>query len=158
MIIKRNISIVFFLLVAWLGGMAQSTTLQVVTKKIDKTYTYKPGYELNIEGEKAEIIIETWNKAEIDIQLELVAKNEDQAIAKKDLEQIKHVFQRVQNKIYIRNYISGSDPDNPKSSTLSAKYIIRLPEECPVYLKNYFGEANVANLTNRFRFMGEKQN
>jgi len=38
------------------------TTFQVVTKTIEKTFPYQHGSELNIEVERAEILVETWTK------------------------------------------------------------------------------------------------
>ncbi len=42
--------------------IAQTIKVQVITKKIEKNFQYKDGYEVNIEGEKAEVNIQTWEK------------------------------------------------------------------------------------------------
>lgn len=134
-----------------LNAGAQSTTLQVITKRIEKVFAYKDGYEVNIEGEKANVVIETWDKPEINVLIELTAKHSDKTIAEKDLEYMKFLAQRVKRNIYIRNYVSLPEGTTKPESTLSARYTIKLPEECPVYLKNYFGIARISNLSNRLR-------
>lgn len=134
--------------------MAQ-VTVQVITKKIEKQFTYQDGYELNIEGEKAQVFIESWDKNEIDITLEITAKHTDKAVAERDLEAMQYLAQRVKNKIYLRNYLSQKDGDSAPESSFEAVYYVKVPPACPVYLKNYFGLANISNLSNRFRFNGE---
>jgi hypothetical protein len=154
----KRYGLVLALVLAALGGGAQTGKLHVITKRLEKTFSYQKGYELNIEGEKADVLIETWNKPEVFIQLELIAKHPDKSTAKEDVEKIHYLAKRVKNKIYLRNYISLQEGQEKPKANLQARYTIKLPEECPVYLKNYFGIANVANLNNRFRFRGEFSN
>lgn len=151
--LKAGISLL--LLLSLSTGWGQQAVLQVVTKKVQKSFTYKAGYEVNIEGEKADVSIQTWDKNEIKVELELIAKHKDQSVAIKDIEALKYLAQRVKNKIYLRNYVS-TEEDAPKpAAALSARYLITLPEDCPVYLKNHFGEANISNLTNSLRVNSE---
>ncbi|MCB0569422.1 MAG: hypothetical protein KDC66_06660 [Phaeodactylibacter sp.] len=134
---------------------AQAGKLHVITKRLDKSFAFKTGYEVNIEGEKAEVVIETWEKPEISVRMELIARHPEKAVAEADLEKMKFMAERVRNKIYLRNYISAEEGEAKPQSNLEARYLITLPAECPVYLKNYFGISNVSNLANRFRFFGE---
>lgn len=131
---------------------AQTVEVHVVKKLIDKTFNYSEGYEVNIEGEKAEVFIETWDQKSIQIELELIAKHTDKAQAEQGLEAMKYMAQRVKNKIYVRNYIKEEEAND---ALLSARYLVKVPENCPVYLKNYFGQANVSNLSNRLRVTSE---
>lgn len=130
-------------------------TVQVITKKVEKQYAYQDGYELNIEGEKAQVSIESWDKNEISIVLEITAKHPDKAIAERDLEAMQYLAQKVKNKIYLRNYLSEKEGAPSPESSFEAIYYVKVPPACPVYLKNYFGTANISNLNNRFRFNGE---
>jgi hypothetical protein len=137
------------------GLEAQTTNLHVITKRLDKTFQYQDSYEVNIEGEKADVSIETWGKSEIALSVEFISKHPDKATAEADIEQMKYIAERVRNKIYIRNYISVPEGEPKPASNLSARYVVKVPESCPVYLKNYFGTANVINLAKRFRYQGE---
>lgn len=153
---RSKVSIIFFLfLTGCLSLHAQTTTLQVVTKQIEKTFPYKKDYEVNIEGEKAEVVIESWAKNEIKVEMDLIAKHPTKKQAEKDLVYIKHQAELEKNKIYLRNYISVPEGSPKPESSLSARYTITVPENCPVYLKNQMGEATVNNLSNRFRFNGK---
>lgn len=142
-------------LMAFASLTAQSTDLHVVTKRLEKNFKYQESYEVNIEGEKADVSIETWHKDEIALTIEFVAKHPDRATAEADIEAIKYIAERVRNKIYIRNYIAVPAGEPKPASNLSARYVVKVPESCPVYLKNYFGTANVINLAKRFRYQGE---
>lgn len=144
----RILTFIFLLfpMISW-----TQTSVKVVTKKIEKTFNYRSGIEVNIEGEKAEVNIETWDKANIQVVLEIIAKHPEQQVAEKDLERVRYLADRVKNKIYLRNYISNEEKQGTPESSLSARYTITLPEDCPVYLKNNFGLANISNLSNHLR-------
>jgi hypothetical protein len=145
-------SFLFILLLGAITIKAQEV-VQVVTKVIEKTFNYQDGYEVNVEGQKAEIFVETWDKNEIGLRLEISAKHPEKEVAEKDLETVNFVAQRVKNKVYLRNYRFGGEVQTP--SIITVTYYITLPEDCPVYVKNYFGTANISNLTNRLRIFGE---
>lgn len=135
-------------ILSWTCTMQAQVKVQVITKKIEKSFPYRNGYEVNVEGEKAEVIVESWDKDEIKVQLELTAQHPDKAVAEKELESIKYLADKVKNKIYLRNYLAKKEGEPEPQSQLSAKYTIYVPEKCPVYLKNYFGTINVSNLFN----------
>jgi len=141
------------LLLAWGSCLSAQEVVQVITKIIEKTFNYQAGYEVNVEGQKAEIFVATWNKNEIGVRLEISARHPSKAIAEADLETVNFVAQRIKNKIYLRNYRFGGEVQT--ASVLTVIYHITLPEDCPVYVKNYFGSASISNLTNRLRIFGE---
>ncbi len=127
--------------------------LQVVTKVVEDNYAYRDGYEVAVEGEKAEIFVETWDKQEISVRVEMTAKHAKLDVAKHDLENLIFSTNREKNKFYLRN--TRRDSDAKPESQLTIHYYITLPEECPVYVKNHFGSANISNLRNRLRIYGE---
>lgn len=140
--------IIITLINIWAWQLQAQVKVQIITKKIEKTFTYRTGYEVNVDGEKAEVIVESWDKDEIKVILELTAQHPDKAVAEKELESIKYLADKAKNKIYLRNYLSKEEGAPEPQSVLSAKYTIYVPEQCPVYLKNYFGTINVSNLFN----------
>lgn len=133
------------------GALNAQTNLQVVTKTIEKTIPYKDGYEVNIEGDKAEILVETWDRNEVKVVVSLIAKHPDKSTAEKELGYMVYDNDQHGDKIYFRNYVSVPKGKAKPESNLSAVYTITLPADCPVYLKNNFGLTNVSNLTNYLR-------
>lgn len=137
------------------GLLASQNLLQVVTKTIEKTFPYKNGYELNIEGEKAEIMVQTWKRDEVRILLEIVAKHPDKSVAAADVDRMSYSNEQHGNMIYFRNYIEKRTNTTPPTSDLKAIYTITLPADCPVYLKNSFGLTYVSDLTKALRINSE---
>ncbi len=127
-------------------GFAQNGTMQVVTKRIDKTFSYRDGYSLNIEGERAEVRVETWSKPEIKVQIELSAKHSKKEQAEKDLEKMRYITNKEKNKIYLRNYLDVPEGSPEPQSQMKVVYIILMPEECPIYIKNNYGLIDAKDL------------
>lgn len=146
-----QLSFILFLICAWPQIGLSQTNIQLVTKKVEKTFTYRSGYEVNIEGQRAEVFVETWDKKEIWVQLEITAKHTDRAIAEQDVEKMEYQTEQVQNDIYLRNYLKTDEGTSKPQSKIKAKYLVKVPADCPVYLKNSFGIANVSNLINQLR-------
>ena len=140
------------LLCCFLGSfflLTGQSSLKVVTKKVEKTFTYKTGYELNIEGEKAEISVQSWNEDKVLIEMELIAENTDRAVAEKEVEKIIYEMERHKNRIYARNYVDSKE--GKPASSLSVRYSITMPRECPIYIKNNLGEVLVSDLSSSLK-------
>ena len=153
----KNLKIIslFVLFIALSGHLLAQTTLQVATRFVEKTMTYKKGYDITIDGEKADVVVQTGNNVAIKIEVELSAKHPNMDIAKRDLEAIKFVAEEIGKKIYVRNYVAVGKNESKPQANLKAKYIITVPAECPVNLKNNFGKTNVSNLINYFDLYSE---
>jgi hypothetical protein len=131
------------------------TTLQVVTKVMENTFPYKNGTEVNIEGEKAEIKVETWKRNEVKVLVELVSKNADRKAAQADLDRMVYSTEQAGSKLYFRNYLSSAKGAKKATSDIKAIYTITLPADCPVYLKNNYGLSDISNLTKSLRVNSE---
>lgn len=140
---------IFLCLCLWIWAPqlnAQNGTVQVVTKRIDKTFSYRDGYEVSVDGVRAEVRIETWSKPEIKVQIEFTAKHSKREQAEKDLEKMRYRTEKEKNKIYLRNYLDIPEGSPEPQSQLKALYVITMPEECPVYIKNSYGLIDVKDL------------
>ncbi|MCK6693825.1 MAG: DUF4097 domain-containing protein [Thermoanaerobaculia bacterium] len=143
---------VMFLLV---GSAGAQTTLQVVTQNVQKTVAWKPGYEVEINGEKAEVLVEPAEGNTVSVRAELSAKHPALDTAKADVNAWKFVVSTVGKKIYIRAYI-GLPPGKPlPTSNLKAKITVSLPRQCPVNLRNKFGQARLDGLQGPVALSGE---
>lgn len=155
---KFNLKLSFICGAAFLlsGGIFGQTALEVVTKTIEETMPYKNGYEVNIEGEKAEIKVTTWEQNEVKVLIELIAKHPDRKVAEADLDLMSYSTEQHGNNIYYRNYVNKKI--RKPQADLKAIYTITLPADCPVYMKNTFGLAQVSNLQNRLTINSEFSN
>lgn len=135
----------FFLCVSISAMLPAQEQIHVVTKKMHETYNYRDDYEVNIEGDRAEVYIQPNLENKILIDIEIISRHPDQVQAKADVEKMATIVKRLKNKIYIRNYLEAGD--SPKAQ-IKVIYNITVPAQCPVYIKNAYGIAEVDNLTN----------
>jgi hypothetical protein len=145
-----------FLLFAFsplLDAQTSNALREVVTKTIEDTYTYRPGNELAVEGEKAEIFVETWDKQKIHVKVVMTASHPKLEQAETDLQNLHYIAEEAGQKIFLKNKLK--DKTLRSQSELTVHYYITLPEECPVYLKSHFGGATISNLRNQLRINGE---
>ncbi len=132
-------------------SLSAQTALQLISKTVEKEFAYKPGNELNIEGEKADVQVESWDQDKIAVQIIFSAQHPDKKTAQRELEWIQYQAEKVQNKIYLRNYLKVPSGEEKPASTLKANYIIKVPSDCPVYLKSQFGMVRIRDLANQVR-------
>jgi hypothetical protein len=141
---------IFFTIIS-LPNLYGQQELKFITKTVEKQFAYKTGDELNIEGEKADVEVESWNKNIIDVRIVFSAQHPDKKIAQRDLEWIQYQTEKVQNKIYLRNYLKIPEGQTKPRSTLKATYVIKVPSDCPVYLKSQFGMVRIRDLSNQVK-------
>jgi hypothetical protein len=152
----KNINLILVLLLfAGFRSLKAQTTLQVLTKTIEKTAIWKTGYSLEINGEKAEVEVSPSKNSEISVHAELTAKHPNKDTARLDLENWKFVVSTVGKKIYIRAYIGLKKGQSAPTSNLKAKIVVQVPAACPVSLANKLGKVRLENLTGAVAMTGE---
>ena len=127
--------------------------LSVVSQTMLETIPYTEGDELFIDGKKAEIIINTWDRNEIKVQLKITSKHPERKTAEKDLQNSEYTIEKLNNAIYVRN---NPSPDGLKiSSNIQARYQVVMPKDCPLNLRNNFGSADIEKLNGHIELDGE---
>ena len=149
-------SVLMGLGLAPLYAQTQTPVLQVATKTLQNSYAFDAGTELNLEGNNAEISVVTGMEPKVLLITEISAAHPDKKVATADLEKMTYSAERVKNKIYVRNYIS-SDAAKP-ASIFRVKYKVIVPAECPVYVKNSYGETQVNGLRSILRLQSDFTN
>ena len=144
--LKRSLNIILCLCVGW--SLFGQQEVHVITKKIDKAYNYREGYEVNLDGDRAEVFIEPNYENKIIIEVEIVAKHPDKKQAKEDVEKMFFMSERLKNNIYLRNYLSDEAKVAKPESQLKVIYNISVPNDCPVYVKNLYGFVSINELSN----------
>ena len=152
---KSNIFLLLLLLAA--GRAATQTTLQVVTKTVQKTVTWKPGYSVEITCEKADIEVETASEGQnsVRIKAELSARHPQIDSARHDLNAWKFVASTVGKTIFIRAYVGLPPGAALPNSNLKAKLKVIVPADCPTTLTNKFGTARLENIAAPVSLSGE---
>lgn len=155
---RTALNIMMILILAFFAGNRKAysqTKVQVVTQKQVKTFKWKPGQELEIVGERAEIYCTAHDLNTIVIEVELIAKHKDKSVAEKDLKKLQLMMDKVGGKIFIRDFIQ-LDSDNKKpESGLKTVMNIKVPKHCEITINNYFGKINIENLQSVLTINGE---
>ncbi len=139
--------LIILLMTGWgLGHALAQTTLQVVSKNIEKTLPWKPGMELIVNGEKADVTVTPSDSALISVQAELSAKHPSLDTAQTDVESWQFIVSTVGKKIYLRSYVGVKAGKRAPVSNMKARILIRTPRSCPVNLSNSFGRAKLERL------------
>ena len=129
------------------AGFAQSGTIQVVTKTINKTIPYKNHDLLKINAEKAEVEINGWDKNYIQLTLKLISKNKKREDAEEDLQYLKYKISNEGNDIVLSNYFQTPDTRTRIKSNLQAKYILNVPKKLNANVNVLYGEVNINNVS-----------
>jgi hypothetical protein len=139
------------------GKMTAQTTLQVVTKTMQKSISWKAGYTLEINCEKAEVELEAApaGQKNISVKAELSARHPLLDSARHDLAAWQFVATTVGKKIYIRAYIGLPAGKPLPASNLKAKIKVTAPANCPATLTNKFGSARLEKIAAPVHLNGE---
>ena len=138
-----KIRLISTFIVSWLlsNNAFSQGTLQVVTKRIDKTFDRTQS--IKIEAEKADIELEVWSGDKIKFSIELTAKHPNRKDAQDDLEMLKYIAEKFGNMLVLRNYIQIENDKMKPVSNLKAKFVINVPEQMMVSIQNSFGKINI---------------
>ncbi len=148
----------FFGLLLSLATYAQDS-LFTATRTIERSYAYEAGRSsVNVEGQKAEVYIDTWDQERIQVSIVLESRHPNPIVAEQNLERISYKTEVAKGNIYLRNFISKEEKPEENAPVLSVRYLIQLPKECPVYVKNHFGTAQINDLQGELQVNGEFTN
>ena len=147
-------------------------------KTISKSYTVSATEKLRIENSFGDVIINTWDKSEFKIDIEMYAKATSDEKAQYILDHIKVTDSRSDNVVHFKTDIhinggnhNGDDNDddgdddndnknhhrhNGGNQQFHVNYVVYMPATNPLTLENSFGKTTVpdfkglANLTSKF--------
>jgi len=149
----RTLLIALLLLSA--TGAAAQATLQVVTQTVQKNLRWKPGSEVEIICEKAEVEVEAADQQQVTVSADLSARHPRLDSAQADAKAWKFVTSTIGKKIYIRAYIGLPAGQSLPGSNLKARIRVLVPKGCAVTLNNKFGKARVEKISAAVRLTGE---
>ncbi len=130
-----------------LNSATAQTTLQVVTKTIEKTYSSVEIEALGLQAERADVEVMVWSRPEIKIMVELTAKHPDRVIAAADLENLKYGIEQVGKTLYCRNYLMVSKGATKPQANLKVRFVVLMPAACTLNVNNSFGKIQIKGLT-----------
>lgn len=134
-------------LLLWLPFLGRSQTpVQVVTKVIEKSLPYADGQRIQLNAQKADILLKGWNQSTVSVKLRLVAKHPDRAVAEREVGYHQYLLQSENGQIELSNRFVIPQRAGKLQSQLKAIYEISLPTKSLITLTNSFGDIQVNEL------------
>ena len=132
------------------------TSVQVVTKVVEKELAYVDGQSIRINAQKADVTLKGWNRSTVSVRLRLVAKHPDRAVAEREVAYHQYTCQPTGNALELSNRFVIPQRAGKLQSQLKAIYDVNVPTKALVQLANSFGDLRLSDLsgevTLRFEF------
>jgi hypothetical protein len=139
-------------------------------KTISKSYTVSPSDKLKIENSFGDVVINTWDKNEFKIDIEMYAKATSDEKAQSILDKIKVSDSKSDNTVFFKTdvgHISGNNNSNDKdddgdddkddgnknknhhrhsytdNQQFHVNYVVFMPATNPLFIENSFGKTTV---------------
>ncbi|MBP6430908.1 MAG: hypothetical protein KA319_03995 [Ferruginibacter sp.] len=118
---------------------------EVEKKKIyEKTYALGAGDKVKITNQFGFVKINTWNKSEINVKVEIIASAKSESRANNLLESLSITDKKVSNVVSFKTSIDN-DRDNGGSQTMEINYTVFMPSNNSLDLKNEFGATTISD-------------
>lgn len=141
------------LVVLIVASATAQTTLQVATKHLEKEF--ESIHTVIIDAEKADIEIVVWNKSKVQLNMDLSAKHPEKSMAAQDLNFLKSGTDAKNGQLRLRNYILLGQKDKKPESNFKAKYLLKIPENSDLQIKNSFGKIYHSGETKKLSITAE---
>ncbi|HVU84662.1 MAG TPA: hypothetical protein VHC50_07465, partial [Puia sp.] len=124
-------------------------------KNISKSYTVKGDEKLSIENSFGDVSVSTWDKNEIQVNIEIVVNAATDEKAQKMMDQISVSDSRGGNEISFKTTIGNmgkmangrKNRDGDDNRRFYIDYKIVMPSGNPLSIENSFGKINIGNFT-----------
>ncbi len=126
-------------------------------KTISKSYPVSVSDKLNIENSFGEVVITTWAKNEIKVDIEMTASAGSEERAQKILDEIGVTDKREGSNIYLKTNVGSIHDSHGNSWSKSKKdgnnrafeinYTVTMPSSNPLHIENSFGKITVPDFS-----------
>lgn len=114
-------------------------------KVIEKSYQVGSNVLLDISNTFGKVHIDTWDKGQIDVKIEVIARRRSEERAQELLDKIEIDINESSSSKRFTTNIRGN-MNNKSSETFEINYTVTMPKSNPLRLKNSFGDAFVDDL------------
>lgn len=113
-------------------------------KTFEKTYKVNSSDVLNIDNRYGRVHVNTWNKNEIKVKVDMIARAGSESKASEMLSRMHVNEEREGKNIILRTIYESARVSGPSSSEIN--YTVYMPEENAITLKNKYGDVYLAAL------------
>lgn len=143
---KKYITLLILTLGLSKGLRAQDDMVHVVTKTIRKEMPASGISKINVQAEKAHVKVIGWTGSTIELTLKLISKNQSKSQAEADLKYHNYGIDKNQEVYNFSNGFVVNDNRSKIHSSLSAEYILKMPQNIALSLANLYGEIDITHL------------
>ncbi len=109
-------------------------------KTINKAYKVSSSDMLNIENKFGRVHVNTWNKNEIQVKVEIIARAGTDQRAQDILDNIRVVDAREGQTISLRTQLEPMKISGNNQKSFEINYTVSMPDNNPLTIKNSFGD------------------
>ena len=114
------------------------------SKRIEKSYTVGTQHLLDITNKFGRVHVNTWNKSQVEVKIEVIARGRNEERAQIILDQIDVSIIDSGNLLKFVTELKGN-MNNKNSETFEINYLVNMPSMNALNLKNSFGETYLAD-------------
>lgn len=129
------------------GRLMAQGKVQVITKTVEKNFSYKEGESIQLEGEKSKIKVVGWQGKEVKVKLKLISKALTRQVAEQELAYQRYILEKRKGVLYLKNYFALPKGKAQLNAILLAEYEVWVPAEVSFQITNSYGHVHVANIS-----------
>jgi hypothetical protein len=127
-------------------------------RTISKTYTASSGDKLDIENQFGNVVVKTWNRGEVKVDVKIEVSSNVKEAADKIFENIDVEHSKNGNKIQFKTELNAKDEKGFKgkhNNSMSIDYEVSMPANLQLDLENKFGKTTLPDLQGRVNIQQE---
>lgn len=141
LIMKSRYSLVICLLFIATTGWA--TKQEQKKKYVEKSYSVTNSTKLRIDNKFGEVEINSWEKSEFSIKVEIIGKGRNEERAQRILDAIDIDIREGSSEIEFETEIASNKNKNEEGFEIN--YTVYMPDVNPLEIKNSFGDVTMGN-------------
>ncbi|MBC8111463.1 MAG: hypothetical protein H7Y04_10420, partial [Verrucomicrobia bacterium] len=118
-------------------------------KKISRNFKVNVSDKLQISNQFGKVHINTWDKNEMQVDVEVIAKAGSEAKAQEILDKINIEISQNQGLIVFKTVQESINSRGNDRKSFEINYVAYMPRNNPLTLRNSFGDTYIANLNGR---------
>lgn len=115
-------------------------------KSIDKSYTVTDATELNINNSFGKVHVETWDKKQVTVRIDIIVNASSESRAQEFLDRITVDINDSNPRSELSFSTSIDGKNSGRNSSFEVNYRVSMPRNNPLELKNSFGDVYVGPL------------
>ena len=138
-------SAVFLLVLIFAHTFIQARPENEQRKEVNKTYQVSPTTSISFTNSFGRMHINTWDKNEVQVNIEIITRASSESKAKDMLDRIKINIDDANPSSGITFKTSLSNTRNSGNQSFEINYTVSMPKNNPLYMKNSFGDTYLAD-------------